>query len=129
MPPATSASPAAAERIRRAQLSVRRAFEQWRAADLERIGQCRELLEQAVGELREAARTGASTHPCLPVDVRRALAAIKQDTAGMTRVVDACSTFQRGLALRLGRADPNYDAAGLTPADEVVSSPRMALDV
>ena len=127
--PQSTAAPTPAERISSAQRSVHQALEQWDATDLNRACQCRELLEQAVGELREAARTAPGVPLDLPVGARRALADLKRDAAGMTRVVDACSAFQREVALRMGKADPNYDASGQAPSNREPQAPEVALDV
>ena len=116
------------ERIYRAQRTVRHACQTWDATNLDRANQCRELLEQAVADLREAVNMAAAAGTCLPVEARRILTTLQQDSQGMTRLVDACSAFQRGLALRLGHADPNYDASGLAQAMHGQPAQRVALN-
>jgi hypothetical protein len=117
------------ERIHSARQSVRHAVETWDGMDVERVNRCRALLEDSVAELKAAAASAAGGHAAIPAAARRELADLKRDVGTMIRVVDACSAFQRGLALRSGRADPNYDASGLTPRDEANPAQRVVLDV
>lgn len=116
------ATPSPSQRIQRAQAQVHRALAEWNGADLARANQCRELLAAAASDLREASGELAASRGYLPIDARRALMDLKCDARRMTHVVDACAALARGLALRLGVADPNYDAQGL--ATEPGSRPR-----
>jgi hypothetical protein len=56
-------------------------------------------------------RNGDST---MTEGLQPAIATLRRDISTMIRLVDACSAFQRGLALRMGGAPTNYDASGKT---------------
>lgn len=122
----TAATPIA--RIRRAREIVRQALEGWNGADLEGANHCRELLAEAAADIREAAGAAAADRLHLPLEARRALADLKHDTVRMTRLVDACAAFQRNLALRLGHADPNYNASGQASPEAVSPARRVVVD-
>ena len=98
--------------IAHARRRVRLARQQWNAADLKRVEESRKLLEQSVTALKMAVdllRNGDST---MTSGLQSAIASLRRDISMMLRVVDACSAFHRGMALRLGGALPAYDASG-----------------
>jgi hypothetical protein len=116
------------ERIQSARKAVQCAFDAWDAANLDQIHACRSLLDDSVADLSAAADSVSAGPERLPAEARPVLADLKRNVTMMLRVVDACAAFQRGLALQRGQADPNYNASGLTGAEER-SGPEVTLDV
>jgi len=113
--------------LERARSSIRHVLNDWDAASLARMEECRALLEVAVGELRafEASPArDASAANGLDSTARQ----LKRDIVTLMRVVDAGSAFYRGLALRLGSSAPSYTASGHSP-EEVSSPARVAIQV
>ena len=115
--------------IEDARNTVRRALETWDGADLDRVSQCQAILEGSVADLQAAAHTAAGGRAAIPAAARAALADLKKDVGTMLCLVDACAAFQRGLALRAGHADPNYESSGLTAAVQDRAAPGLTLDV
>jgi hypothetical protein len=95
-----------------ARRGVRQALRQWNAADLKRVGESRKLLEHSVTALQMAIdmlRNGDST---MTRNLQPAIAGLRRDISTLIRLVDACSAFHRGVALRHGSALPAYDSSG-----------------
>lgn len=107
-----SASPS--HSIERAQCLVRQSLQRWNAADLENVEQSRKLLEQAVPALRTAIDLLRKGDAGMTRGLQPAIASLRRDISTMIRLVDACSAFRRGLALRTDGALTNYDASGNT---------------
>ena len=105
---------------------LRAALDRWQAADFDRITETRELLTQSVTHLAMAIdllRAGASV---VVGDLQPKIVSLRSDITTMMRLVDACSAFQRGLALCEGGVAPAYDSSGKTVADgEAVSLPGL----
>jgi len=115
----------AKECLERARSSIRQVLNDWDAASLARLEECRALLEVAAGDLREfeaSAVRGAVDG--LDSTVRE----LKRDIVTLMRVVDAGSAFYRGLSLRLGSAAPSYTASGHSP-EELTSPAAVAIQV
>ncbi len=91
---------------------IRQAMTEWNAADLERVDRSRELLMSAVGEMRifESAVRAGDIPPT--AELYSTILAAKAEVAQVTRVVDACVAFHRGLAALAGGAPPVYNADG-----------------
>jgi hypothetical protein len=94
---------------------IRKAMEAWNAADLTRVASSQDLLERAVDDLKQAAGVLGQNPPRNIKELHPLVAALKKDVNRMSRVVDACSAFQRGLAGRLGDPGVAYDASGRVP--------------
>jgi len=112
--------------IEHARRGVRKALQQWNAADLNSIGESRVLLEQSVTDIKlaiELLRNGDTT---MANGLQPSIASLRRDISTMTRLVDACSAFHRGLSLRLGGALPAYDASGM-PVKEPEIRPAHGL--
>ena len=106
-----------AQLIDHARRCVCQAVQQWNAADFKRVSNSRRLLEQSVADIRmgiDLLRNGAST---MTNDFQPMIVALRRDISMMVRLVDACSAFHRGLALRRGGVAPAYDATGRTIGD------------
>jgi len=100
VPAATQVS--AKELLMHAVDSVRQALDTWQATDLERVAQAGALLQSAAEHLNTAA-VALGRHPAdRPAELRALAAALRRDLLRITKVVDACSAFQNGLAVRLG---------------------------
>ncbi|MGA3040329.1 MAG: hypothetical protein ABSF54_05990 [Bryobacteraceae bacterium] len=93
---------------------VRKALQQWNAADLKSVEASRKLLEESVTALKMAIdllRNGDST---MTSGLQPAIASLRRDISTMIRLVDACSAFHRRTLLREVGALPPYDASGKT---------------
>jgi len=102
-----------------ARRGVRCALQQWNPADLKGIEQCRKLLEQSANALRVAIdllRNGDST---MATGLQPLISGLRRDISTMIRLVDACSAFRRGMALRHGVALSAYDASGKAVGEPV----------
>jgi hypothetical protein len=98
--------------VERAAERVHKAMETWNAADLNTVAGSQELLENAVLDIQQASLSLGENPEQDPVALRAQMSALKREVARMTRLVDACSGFQRGLAARLGAPGVIYDASG-----------------
>jgi hypothetical protein len=94
---------------------IRKALETWNAADLARVAGSQKLLEHAVDDLRRVTEALSRNPPQSTKELRPLVAALRRDVARMTRVVDTCSAFYRGLTARLGDRGVAYDACGCVP--------------
>jgi len=94
---------------------VRQAMEPWKAADLARVAGSQRLLELAVNDLKRVTEALGRDPAQNSKDLRPLVAALRRDVARMTRVVDTCSAFYRGLTLRLGDMGVAYDHCGCVP--------------
>jgi hypothetical protein len=95
--------------------AVRGALEQWKAGDTAQIRRCNAMVEDASAALREF-QAAAQKGPIPAAEAERLVLELLRDAARMTRIVDACVSFQRGLSLRLGHSGPGYDATGAVEA-------------
>ena len=82
--------------------SVRQALDTWQATDLHRVAQAEALLNSAAHHLSTAAEALKQPGSDRPAELRSLTAALRRDLFRITRIVDACSAFQNGLAVRLG---------------------------
>ncbi len=108
----------AAQYIEHAGESVRQALEQWNAADHHRVEKSRKLLERSVEALRTAIDLLREGDPSMNEGFQPAIENLRHDISSMIRLVDACSAFRRGMALRKGLALPAYDASGQTVSED-----------
>ena len=107
MPPASAAAS-----LERAHSRIQEALAKWQAADLERVGKSCQLLVEAAADLRvfeNAARCGAVTPT---PEIYSTILEVKRKVARVTRLVDACVAFHRGLAARTSDTPPVYNAGG-----------------
>jgi hypothetical protein len=74
----------------------------WQAIDLDQVAEARILLESAVGDLQDATALLGRDAAEDPAELQCLANGLRLDLARMTRVVDACSAFQNGRAVRLG---------------------------
>lgn len=102
----------AIDRINQARTSVRHAIEHWNGADLPQVAAVQKLLEAAVLEFEQVPDRLRGVHAMGADDLYSLVSDLKRDIAHLMRVIDACSAFHRGLAVRLGDCVPTYDAAG-----------------
>ena len=98
--------------IEHARRCLREALERWKAADLRRVHETRDLLEQSVTHLKMAIDLLVSGTSIVTCDLQPKIASLRSDISSMIRLVDACSAFHRGLLLRGGGLTPAYDASG-----------------
>jgi hypothetical protein len=76
---------------------VHQALSAWDAANLSRCAQCRELLHAAVAEL-----TVVDPGKRLPKSVAKPLNQLRTDVQLLSRLVDAASSFNRGMTVYTG---------------------------
>ena len=88
--------------IEQARRGVRKARQQWNAADLKRIADSRNLLEQSVTALKIAIDLLRNGDSSTTNELRPAIASLRRDISTMIRLVDACSAFHRGMSLAPG---------------------------
>jgi hypothetical protein len=94
---------------------VRQALDTFDATDLKGVANAQELLERAVEDLKRATEALGPNTAEKPRELRPLVDAVKRDVSRMTQVVDACSAFQNGLAVRLGGSAVAYDSSGSVP--------------
>lgn len=97
--------------LERARSGIRKALAEWNAADLDRLEHSRQMLVDALNEMRvfeDAVRSGEIPPTA---DLYSTLLAVKGEVAQATRVVDACVAFHRGL-MALSGAPPVYNSKG-----------------
>jgi hypothetical protein len=111
--------------LERARAGIRRALTEWNAADLARVDQSRELLAAAAGEMRIFENAVRSGDVPPTAEVYAAVRAAKVEVGRVTRVVDACVAFHRGLAALSGGAPPVYNADGQIAGE----APRLESEV
>ena len=104
--------------------SVRQALDTWQATDLTRIADAQGLLENAVDHLRNAARELERNPHESPRELRELAAVLRRDVSRVARVVDACTAFQNGLAVRIGAAGVAYQPSGAAAPPPVSNGPR-----
>ena len=110
-----SATPIApAVLIRSAAAKVRQALDTWQATDLGGVAEARTQLENAVDDLQRAVSVIGRYPADGKGELRAEMAALRGDLTRITRVVDACSAFQNGLAVRLGARGVAYQPSGAT---------------
>jgi hypothetical protein len=107
---------------------IRQALDTWNGADLKTVAGTRQMLEHAVDDLKRV--TQVLTHnPAAenkPRELRRLVDALRAEVGRMTQVVDACSAFQNGMAVRLGGSSVTYDVTGCIPvAADSVAAPSI----
>lgn len=113
--------------IEQARRGVRKARQQWNAADLKRIADSRNLLEQSVTALKIAIDLLRNGDSSTTNELRPAIASLRRDISTMIHLVDACSAFHRGMSLRRGGVvPPAYDASGKTIKEpDVLAAPGV----
>jgi hypothetical protein len=94
---------------------IRKSMQTWNGASLAGVADAQRLLQSAVDDLKQAARELGRNPRQNPKELWPLVVALKKDVDRMSRVVDACSAFQRGLAGRLGDPGVVYDASGRVP--------------
>ena len=109
----------AIERVEQARAGIRRVIQQWNPADLDRADASRLALEQCVSCMSEFSQALQSGSVVVTAELRNTLLALKLEIAQVTRLVDACAAYHRGLAASLGVGNPGYDAAGRISPDLV----------
>lgn len=115
----------AAEHLQRARSAIQQATAEWNPADLDRVDSSKELLVAAVGDMRifESAILAGDVAPT--AELYSTILATKQEIMHVTRLVDACVAFHRGLAARTGDAPPVYDAEGQIAREPAEVEPEV----
>jgi len=90
------------------------ALQQWSAADLNCVNECRSLLEQSVADVTVAIELLSTEAAVISTELPPMIVSLRRDISNMIRLVDACSAFQRGWWLCRGEGTPPYDASGQT---------------
>jgi hypothetical protein len=103
-----------AQWIEQARLRVRQALQQWNAADLNRVHESRQLLQQSANALKMAIDLLCNGDSSANRSLQPAIVSLRRDISTMVRLVDACSAFRRGISSGQGGALPVYDASGKT---------------
>lgn len=103
---------------------IRKALETLDGANLASLARSQELLEQAVDDLKRATRSVEQNPARNPKGLRPLAASLRRDVERLSRVVDACSAFRRGMAARLGDAGIAYDASGRVPEQAAAETGR-----
>jgi len=103
-----------AQWIEQARLRVRQALQQWNAADLNRVHESRQLLQQSANALKMAIDLLCNGDSSANRSLQPAIVSLRRDISTMIRLVDACSAFHRRTLLREVGALPPYDASGKT---------------
>jgi len=102
----------AIDRINHARTCVQRAIEDWNGADLTQVAAVQKLLEESLAELDQVPDRLRGTGAGVDRDLHSRVSGLKQDIVCLVRMIDTCSAFYRGLAVRLGDCAPAYTAAG-----------------
>ena len=116
--PARSVSQAAAK--------VRRALALWDASNLDRAEAGREILRRAALDLTFAEQSLVKGGVASAAELTPMLVELKHDLKALTRLIDACSAFHRGLLVRLNGSASSYDASGNAVPEGV---PAVALQL
>jgi len=94
--------------IERAREAMQDAAAAWDATDLSKIRRCQAYILSAVDALGENECREAARNP----QARQSLARLRDDAVRLRTLIDAASSFHRGLALRSGNAGALYSASG-----------------
>jgi hypothetical protein len=113
--------PTAADLLAQAASRVRQALDTWQATDLVQVAEAQLLLVNAVADLRKATALISLNPAEKAAELRKLAAGLRRDLNRLARVVDACSAFQNGIAIRLGISGVVYQPSG------AAASPAAAL--
>jgi hypothetical protein len=104
-----TSAPVLLDHIDRAEHHVRNARQSWNASSSD-CAECLEHLERAIAAMRQAQRAAADPSPAPQAKGR--LQQLYRDVTQFGRLIDASSSFYRGLALHSG-----MDEAASSPAE------------
>ena len=99
-----------------ARAGVRLALDEWDATDLSRIYRCNALIESAISALQQFQSTLLTGGSSTQAGTRLTISELAHDAERMSRVVDACLAFRRGLSLQLGISGLVYCPSGAAVA-------------
>ena len=104
------------DRVRAARADLRQLVRLCGAADINQLHRAFELLETTVAKMRQADADVRESMPDDCADLRREVALLKREIAGMMHVVDGCAALYRGVSMRLGLTSLTYAPKGSSVA-------------
>jgi len=103
-----TSAPVLVDHIDRAEHHVRNARQSWNASSSD-CGECLKHLERAIAEVRQAQRAAADG--VVPPRAKDRLHRLRRDVTSFGRLIDASTSFYRGLALHSGMDEAAYSPA------------------